>query len=169
LKNRIKNHKEKLDKIEKVEKLQKRGEELSKDQKDQLKKKEDILLRLSECELINDTLNAKVGITGTDKTKEVKKPSGEVKKPSVEKIETVVEKKVEKVEVVEVIKEVANVDLAVLCCQLRLVNWNTCSEIKAELGKHGVSQFDKLSDLAEATLKSANVAVLCSEVSDSGH
>lgn len=162
MKNRIKNHKEKLDKIEKIEKLQKRGEELTKDQKDQLKKKEDILLRLSECELINDTLNAKVGIAVTDKTKDVKKPS-------VEKIETVVEKKVEKVEVVEVVKEVANVDLAVLCCQLRLVNWNTCSEIKAELGKHGVSQFDKLSDLAEATLKSANVAVLCSEVSDSGH
>lgn len=126
MKNRIKNHKEKLDKIDKIEKLQRKGEELNKDQKEQLKKKEDILLRLSECEIINDTLNAKVG--NVEKVKNDKKPSVEnIPEPNI-KVEKIIEK-------VEVLKEVTNTDLAVLCCQLRLVNWDKCQTVKAELSK----------------------------------
>lgn len=126
MKNRIKNHKEKLDKIDKIEKLQRKGEELNKDQKEQLKKKEDILLRLSECEIINDTLNAKVGKDSAVKID--KKPSAEnIPEPNI-KVEKIIEK-------VEVLKEVTNTDLAVLCCQLRLVNWEKGQTVKAELSK----------------------------------
>lgn len=115
--------------------MQKKGEELNKDQKEQLKKKDDILVRLSECEIINDTLSAKVG-----NPEKVRKDD---KKPSVEKIPDVIEKKVE----VEVLKEVVNTDLAVLCCQLRCVQWEQCLPVKHLLSKYKVTQFDKLHNL----------------------
>jgi len=128
LKNRIKNHKEKIEKIEKIEKLSKKGEDLNKDQKEQIKKKEEIYIRLSESELIMDTLSSKLD------DKAVKTD----KKPSVEETrKEVIVKEVEKVEV-EVVKEVTNVDLAVLCCMLKVVNWDKCETVKAKLPDNGV-------------------------------
>jgi len=160
LKNRIKNHKEKIEKIEKIEKLSKKGEELNKDQKEQIKKKDEISIRLSESELIMDTLSSKLD----DKAiKTDKKPSVEEKKR-----EEVIVKEIEKVEV-EIVKEVTNVDLAVLCCMLKVVNWDKCDTVKPKLPENGVTAYDKINDLKEASLKPANISVLCGEISESGH
>lgn len=159
MKNRIKNHKDKLDKIDKIEKLQKKGEDLNKEQKEQSKKKDEISIRLSEVELILGTLSTKLDekAVESDKRVSVEESKKEVSIPVVEKVE------------LEVVREVANVDLAVLCCTLKVVHWDKCDSVKSKLSEYGVQTYDKLHDLKEATLRPANIVVLCGEISESGH
>jgi len=80
-------------------------------------------VRLSESELIMDTLTSKLDDKVVTKTEDKKQSVEREIKPEVEQVQ------------VEVVREVANVDLAVLCCQLRLVNWTECNALGAGLPK----------------------------------
>mmetsp|Transcript_45392 Transcript_45392/g.38240 ORF Transcript_45392/g.38240 Transcript_45392/m.38240 type:complete len:109 (+) Transcript_45392:114-440(+) len=108
--------------------MQKKGEDLNKDQKEQVKKKDEILVRLSESELIMDTLASKLDDKVVTKGEDKKQSAEKESKPEVEQVQ------------VEVLREVANVDLAVLCCQLRLVNWTMCNTLGAGLVQYEVTQ-----------------------------